>query len=270
MATFYSNLRRALKNGFLAVVFIFAAGNAFADEPTNPTNQIFAARAETEFQRAQKQFESDTNNSTNAWQFARACFDFADFATNKTGRAAIARLGIAACRQLLARDSNSASGYYYLGQNSGQLARAEAPSLAAYKLVREMEREFKTADDLNSNLDFAGPARSLGLLYRDAPGWPFSIGSRRKARDFLERAAQIAPDFPENSLNLAESFLKWNEPASAKKELNALDALWSKAQKQFAGEKWEQSWADWTSRRAAARENLAAMSEAAQSPRDER
>jgi hypothetical protein len=269
MATFYSNPRCAMKIGFFAAVLIFAAGVVLADETVNPTNQIFAARTRAEFQRAQKQFESNTNNSTNAWQFARACFDFADFATNKTERAAIARQGIAACRQLLACESNSAPGHYYLGLNFGQLARAEAPSLAAYRLVHEMEREFKMADDLDSNLDFAGPARSLGLLYRDAPGWPFSIGSRRKAQDFLEQAARLAPDYPENVLNLAESFLKWNEPAAAEKELNALGALWSKARNDFTGEKWEQSWADWTARRAAARKKLEEMSRSTKSRKEE-
>ena len=125
-----------------------------------------------------------------AWQFARACFDFADFATNVTERAAIASQGIAACQELLARKTNSAPGHYYLAMNYGQLARAEAPSLAAYRLVKQMEREFKAAADFDKSFDYAGPERNLGLLYRDAPGWPFSIGSRRKARDFLERAGE--------------------------------------------------------------------------------
>ena len=37
-------------------------------------------------------------------------------------------------------------------------------------LVRFMS-EFKTAADLDNNFDYAGPERSLGLLYRDAPAW---------------------------------------------------------------------------------------------------
>ena len=73
--------------------------------------------------------------------------------------------------------------------NFGELAEAEAPSIAAYKLVNEIEREFKAAADLDEHFDYAGPARCLGLLYRDAPGWPISIGSKHKAREWLERAA---------------------------------------------------------------------------------
>ena len=58
--------------------------------PIATNNPVFAARAEAEFQRAQIQFQSDTNDPAAAWQFARACFDFADFATNDTERATIA------------------------------------------------------------------------------------------------------------------------------------------------------------------------------------
>ena len=78
-------------------------------------------------------------------------------------------------------------------------------------MVKEMEREFKTADDLDEHFDYAGPARCLGLLYCDAPGWPVSIGSRHKAREWLERAVKLAPDYPENHLNLVESRLQWKD-----------------------------------------------------------
>jgi tetratricopeptide (TPR) repeat protein len=244
-----------MKRRLAAAIFIFAAGIASAGEAQN---KIFAARAGAEFQRAQIQFQSATNNPTNAWQFARACFDFADFATNDTERAMIAVQGIAACRELIIQKPKSAPAHYYLGMNLGQLARTEL--LGALKLVREMEREFKTAEGLDVHFDHAGPARNLGLLYRDAPGWPASIGSKRKARDWLERAAKLAPDYPENSLNLVESHLQWRESAAAKLELNALDSLWPMARTNFTGETWEQSWDDWSARREAARKKLGEIS----------
>jgi len=248
----------------LAALFFFSAVAAagFAQSTTNP---VFAARAEKAFRLAQIQFASATNDSA-AWQFARATFDFADFATNETERAATAKQGIAACQELLARDTNSAPGHYYLAMNYGQLARAEAPSFAAYRLVRQMEREFKAAADLDPSFDYAGPARCLGLLYRDAPGWPFSIGSRRKAREWLEQAAKLAPDYPENRLNLAESFLQWHESVNAKSELKTLETLWPDARKKFAGESWEQSWDDWSRRRDDARKKLTETSSPAKSP----
>jgi tetratricopeptide (TPR) repeat protein len=241
---------------FAGAIFLFAAAGAILADDAQ--DKIFAGRAAVEFYRAQKQFHSNTNNSEAAWQFARTCFDFASFAMDKTRRAAIANQGITACRQLIARDTNAVAAHYYLGMNLGQLARTR--SLGALKIIWEMESEFKTAAVLDKQFDYAGPERNLGLLYRDAPGWPVSVGSRRSARDFLERAVVLAPDYPENLLNLAESYLKWNEREDSKQELNALDALWPTAQKYFTGEKWEQSWDDWSIRRTAARKRLEEIS----------
>ena len=217
------------------------------------TNKVFVARAEGEFLQAQKQFEADTNNPAAAWRLGRASFDWADCATNDARRAEIARAGIAACRQSLARQPRSAAGHYYLAMDFGQLAQAEAPSIAAYKLVKEIEHEFKAAAELDEKYDFAGPPRCLGLLYRDAPGWPISIGSKRKAHEWLDRAAALAPDFPENQLNLAETHLKWHQRAEAEKALNKLDAVWPAAQTNLVGEAWEKSWRDWSVRREATR-----------------
>jgi tetratricopeptide (TPR) repeat protein len=252
MATFNSQTRRRVKRRLVTTVFIFAgAGILLAGEDQN---KKFAARAESEFLRTQIRFQSAANNPTNAWQFACACYDFADFATNDTERATIAVQGIAACRQIIVREPKSAPAHYYLAMNLGQLARTEL--LGALKLVKEMEREFKTADGLDEHFDYAGTARNLGLLYGGAPGWPASIGSKRKARDWLERAVKLAPDYPENHLNLLESFLQWHEINAAKLESNALDSLWPKAQKNFSGVDWERSWDDWTKRRAAVRTEL--------------
>ncbi len=266
MATFNSALSHAPKCKLAAMIVVFAAmGIAFAGEALN---KIFAARAEVEFHRAQIEFQSNTNVSATAWEFARACFDFADFATNDVERVVIARQGIAACRQLIAREPESAPAHYYLAMDLGQLARTE--TLGALRTVREIEREFKTAAGLDAQFDFAGPARGLGLLYRDAPGWPVSIGSRHKARQWLERAAELAPHYPENHLNLVESCLQWHDQTSANRELEALDMLWPGARTNFVGEAWERSWDDWSARRDAARKRLGEISRPLNSPKNNR
>jgi len=233
-------------------LFLLVALAASAPGQTE-TNRTFAARAGKEFSRAQNQFAAHPGDAAAAWQLGRASYDWAEFATNVTQRAAVAQAGIAACRQLLAREPKSAPGHYYLAMDFGQLAEAEAPSIAAYKLVREIEREFKTAAELDEKFDFAGPPRCLGLLYRDAPSWPISIGNKRKAREWLERAAALAPDFPENQLDLAESQVRWHQRAEAESALEKLNAIWPGAQTNLVGEAWEPSWDAWTARRAAAK-----------------
>ena len=218
---------------------------------TADTNQVFYLRAEAAFRHAEKDFSSATNFPAAALELARASFDLADLATNDTQRAEISRRGIAVCRDWIAREPKAAAAHYYQAMNLGKLAEAEAPSLAAYKLVHEVEREFKAAAELDVRFDHAGPARTLGLLYYQAPGWPLSIGSKRKALEWLERAAQLAPEYPENLLNLAEAHLQWRQKDEAAKTLRLLATNWPAALTNFSGVAHERDWRDWSARRAA-------------------
>lgn len=212
-----------------------------------------AARAAERFARAQARFATAPTNVTAAWEFARAAFDRAEFATNHAERAALAQRGIAAARQALARDSNCAPAHYYLGMNLGQLARTR--TLGALRLVGEMERAFKAARALDAQFDFAGPDRNLGLLYLEAPTIG-SIGDRRKAREHLERAVELAPEYPENHLNLAEARWKWGDRPGTLRAFTTLDEIWSAARLRLDGPDWEASWADWAARRKRLEEQL--------------
>jgi len=205
----------------------------------------FAAYAQRSFQEAKVRYGEKPGEGTAAWQFGRACFDLAEFATNNTQRTSLAEQGIAACRLGITCESNSAPAHYYLAMNLGQLARTKA--LGALKLVDQMEREFARARDLDEHLDCAGPDRNLGLLYRDAPVMG-SIGSRTRARAHLRRAVELAPQYPENRLNLVEAYLNWGEHTGAYRELQALEAAWPTARTNFVGEPWAASWADWEPR----------------------
>ncbi len=211
-----------------------------------PAHERFARRAERLYREAQSRLELAATNNTAAWQFGRACFDWAEFATNDTQRADIAHQGIAACRGAVARDGQLAAAAYYLGMNLGQLARTK--NLGALRLVAEMETLFETARKLDEQFDYAGPDRNLGLLYLEAPGWPVSVGNRGKARRHLERAIKLSPDHPENRLNLLEAHLRWGEKDPLPAEVKTLTELLPRARSEYAGEAWEVSWADWDRR----------------------
>jgi len=202
-------------------------------------------RAEQAYYDKEKHFQEQPKDLEPVWHFGRACFDLAECATNSTERAQIAEKGISACRQAQAISSNSAPAHYYLGLNLGQLARTK--SVGALKLVNQMERELIMAIGLDSAFDFAGPDRTLGLLYRDAPTL-ISIGSRSKAKQHLRRAVELAPEYPENRLDLVESYQKWGDRNDAKRELAALEAVWPKARSQLTGPEWTASWSDWQAR----------------------
>ena len=248
--------------GFTLLVCVLFCVASLADDTNNvsPSPLViksnFAARVGREFQESRVRFLANNNNATNAWQFGRACFDLAELATNNATKAEVAEQGIAACRRSVALESNSAPAHYYLGMTIGQLADTKR-NMAALKMVKEMEREFMAARELDAPFDFAGANRNLGLLYLDAPTI-ISIGSRSKARSHLQRAVELAPEFPENHLNLIETLLKWSDYEAARRALKALEKIWPEAEKQFPGDAWAVNWLDWEKRLNAAKKKIAA------------
>jgi tetratricopeptide (TPR) repeat protein len=198
------------------------------------------------YETERRHYEANPDDDQAAWQFGHACFDRAEFPRDDAERASLADEGIAACRKVITRQPNLAAGHYYLAMNLAQLARTK--TLGALPLVHQMEKEWLAALALDEKLDYAGPDRYVGLLYRDAPGWPISVGDTVKARQHLEHAVEAGPNFPENYLNLAESYLAWNDRGDAQRAAEKLRLLWPAARKEFAGEYWRESWKDWNRR----------------------
>jgi hypothetical protein len=217
-----------------------------ADIPMPTLSVQFSDAAQIKLINARKKFLADTNSIPAAWALGAACFWRGEFAVDDEERTALANEGIAVCRTLTIRAPTVPEGHYYLAMNLGQLARTKW--LEALGLVKELERGMKFAAGMNPRLDHAGPDRCLGLLYRDAPGWPISLGSKAKARTHLLRAVELAPDFPENHLVLVESWVMWKEKKTLQRDLDTLAALLPKARKQFTGDDWAAHWDDWERR----------------------
>lgn len=214
-------------------------------QPT-PQTQKFLRDAEKNYRLALARYHSEPTNVEAVWQFGRASFDRAEYAADSDERAALAEAAIDACDRALTRNDKSAPLHYYLAMNQGQLARTK--SLGALRLVRLMETQFQRAADLNPEFDYAGPDRNLGTLYLSAPGWPTSIGSRSKAKQHFLKAVQLAPDYPENWLDLLEYYIKSADDDAAQGEAEKIFALLPKAREKFAGEEWAPNWVDWNTR----------------------
>jgi len=95
--------------------FLLAEVRVRATETASPTSRVRWRRS-NRVHRAyvvERTIRPRTANSQTAWQFARACFDRADFATNDTQRAAFAakRHRSQPAGLLLAPDS--AAAYFY-------------------------------------------------------------------------------------------------------------------------------------------------------------
>lgn len=232
-----------------------------ADQPPSP-EQV----ANMAYRATKEQYESAADDPRVAWHYARACFDWAEFSSNDTRRAELAREGIDACERALANNGELAPAHYYLGMNQGQLARTM--SIGALKLVQQMEEHFQQARELEPTFDQAGPDRNLGLLYLEAPGWPVSVGNRSKAGAHLVQAVKLAPHFPENRLNLMEAYARWNERTLVKREMRAWEENLEAARRQFSGSRWHWAWVKWEQRFDALKEQLAKPKPVLRSPKD--
>jgi len=208
------------------------------------TNEL--ERAHGIYLQTRREFETNSMSDGVAWRFAQACFERAEMSTNNTERVAYGREGINAARKAVELNPKSASAHYFLGMNLGQVARVKR--MSALRLVDEMEVEFLKASELDEKVDFAGPDRCIGVLYRDAPGWPISIGSRSKAVKCLEHAVEVCPEYPENHLCLLETYLDWSEESKMSQLLEKTRKLWPEAKKKLVGDKWQSSWEAWDKR----------------------
>ena len=220
---------------------VFAIG-AEEKQTSSVSNTVSPAyNAQRTFREAADRYANEPQNLEAAWQFGRACFDLAEDATSKAERARLADRGIDACKKAVAMDDRCAQAHYYLGMNLGQLARTKG--LGALKIVGQLRGAFERARELDERQDNAGPDRNLGLLFRDAPSW--TIGDRKAAQEHLVKAVSIAPDYPDNRLELIEGYFKWGDRTSAETELETLEEKWPKFHKTYSGPRWEKPWKEW-------------------------
>ncbi len=145
------------------------------------------------------------------------------FATAKAEQDRLFSAGIDAAQRAIARAPRSLWGNYWYAGNTGTLGVVRGIR-ASMKGIEPMHRALTIALDIDEHFYHAGPHRTSGRLFHKAPGWPISIGDKKKARHHLERAVEIAPDFFHNRIFLAELFLTLRDKARAREQLDWLIA----------------------------------------------
>lgn len=204
----------------------------------------FRAEAEAAYRAALATYETNKHSADAAIAAATRAFDYADLAPNNQIRENISTAGMAIAREVIARDTNSVAGHYYLALNIGQLARTKM--LGALKLLDEMEMELKMVIKLDPKFDYAGGHRTIGVLYAEAPG--FSVGDKGKAKVHLTKAVELAPEFPDNHLCYMEALAKWHDWKTLTEKLGEYRAILPAAKEKFTGKEWGYEWHDWTRR----------------------
>ncbi len=148
-----------------------------------------------------------TDEYATLWLAARACAWLGEYAGDKSVREAYVRRGLTWVNTALKVNPEGVEGQFYHGVLSGLLG--DLDNSYGMDAVKQIEARMTLLIDRGTDIAHGGPQRVFGLLLLRAPGPPASIGSLRNARKQLEHAVEIAPQWPENQLYLAECEFAW-------------------------------------------------------------
>jgi len=115
-------------------------------------------------------------------------------------------------------NENSLEGNFWLAVNYGSFGQ-EKGIMQSLALIHPMKNAAERAAEIDGGYFYGGPWRVLGRLYHKAPGFPFSVGSTKKAIECLEKAVELGPKFYLNRLFLAEAYLSNRDKAKAREQL---------------------------------------------------
>ena len=121
-------------------------------------------------------------------------------------------------QQLREEYPQQAAGPYWLALNLAGLA--DLNRWQGRKLLPQIISHLNEAAVLDPGYDQAGPWRTLGRIYYEAPGPPFSVGNLAESRRLLEQAVALAPDNATNHLYLGETLLRLGDKERAIQELH--------------------------------------------------
>lgn len=106
----------------------------------------------------------------------------------------------------------------------GALLLHIADAERSYNRMKEALSELLRAERKVPALDAGGPARLIGRIFQETPGFPF-LGSKPKAVEWYGKALDQAPDFIQNQLWLGETHQQLKEVEKARHHLDQAASL---------------------------------------------
>jgi len=221
-----------MRFGLLAMIFFFVlAGWARGqEEPVKP----IMAQADAHWKRRaeephveqaaalyQQVFENDLEAYEASWRLARCYWWLADH-RDQTRRQEHLQLGQASAARAVAADPGGVEGHYWLGACAGLLA-SEKRDFGSLRLVELAIREMETVIRLEPGHGMA--QYTLGVIYRQAPGWPFSVGNLQKSLEYARRAVELRPDVVLTHIGLAETLAALGRKEEARRVLEKAQNL---------------------------------------------
>ena len=115
-------------------------------------------------------------------------------------------------------NEDSLESNFWLAVNYGSFGQ-EKGIMRSLALIQPLKNAAEKAAAIDGSYFYGGPWRVLGRLYHKAPGFPFSVGSTKKAIECLEKAVNLGPKFFLNRLFLTEAYISNHDKAKAREQL---------------------------------------------------
>ena len=141
-----------------------------------------------------------------------------EYAEDAADKLAFFEEGVSCGKTGIEINEDSLESNFWLSVNSGSFGQ-EKGIMQSLAMISPIKAAAEKALELDENYFYGGPWRVLGRLYHKAPGFPFSIGSTKKAVEHLEKAVESGPKFFLNHLFLAEAYISNRDQAKAKEHL---------------------------------------------------
>ena len=151
--------------------------------------------------------------------------------TNRKEAKELAEKGIGYAEQCLMHAPENAGCHYWRAVNTGLFYKIRV--VGYQRGIKQMIEDCKSVIAVNPKYDNAGAYRILGRIYTKLPQTGAHTESVTRdltlAEEYLSKATQLAPDYPENYLALADTFVgqgKIQEAISALASAKELAPHW--------------------------------------------
>ncbi len=204
------------KNIFFVAVFFFfvlgfstslIAGNInFLDEAWEERGEMDPVIQALEKARG---MEEEMDNPEFLWKKARLYYFYGDnIAQERDYKLENFERGLELIEKAEELDDQSADIYYWKASLTGMRGQTRGV-LQSLFMVSPMKEALERTIELDPDYDSAYFV--LGILYREVPGWPLSIGDDKKSVEYLEKALSYRPDDLEWKYELALSLIEKKE-----------------------------------------------------------
>ncbi len=129
-------------------------------------------------------------------------------------------------------DEESIEANFWLAVNWGSFGN-EKGIMQSLSLVTPIKETIEFVIERDESYFYGGPWRVLGRLYHKAPGFPFSVGDKKKSEEAFLKALDFGGNFYLNHIFLAELYISMNRQDDARKHLEwVIDAPLNKNHEQ--------------------------------------